>query len=178
MQEELGHFVFFMSIALEKNHRSWQSPGLSDLWPTSGWPTPAGTRLSSSHRVPGGGGGGPAESRSHIVPTRVSLVSRCLSVPRCYSLASMCSCPLLTQVFTSPEIRFTEHGAFQKPGDTSGALQFNGAHYGNQLNAEERDKSDYLPAPSTRDSQPTLMGAHLWPHSVTQPSLSAAVTNL
>lgn len=90
----------------------------------------------------------------------------------------MCSCPLLTQVFTSPEIRFTEHGAFQKPGDTSGALQFNGAHYGNQLNAEERDKSDYLPAPSTRDSQPTLMGAHLWPHSVTQPSLSAAVTNL
>ena len=124
------------------------------------------------------GRGGPAEPRSHIVPTRVSLVSRCLSVPRCYSLASMCSFPLLTQVFTSPEIRFTEHSAFQKPGDTSGALQFNGAHYGNQLNAEERDKSDYLPTPPTRDRQPTLMGAHLWPHSVTQPSLSATVTNL
>ena len=37
---------------------------------------------------------------------------------------------------------------------------------------------NYLPTPSTRDAQPTLMGAHLWPHSVTQPSLSATVTNL
>lgn len=55
--------------------------------------------------------------------------------------------PLLTPVFTSPEIRFTEHSAFQKPGDTTGASQFNGAHYGNQLNAEERDKYELFTNP-------------------------------
>lgn len=65
-----------------------------------------------------------------------------------------------------------------KPGDTSGAQQFNEAHYGNQLNAEELDKWRLFTSPSTGDSQTVLMGAHLRPPSVTQPSLSTAVTNL
>lgn len=50
-------------------------------------------------------------------------------------------------VFTSPQIRLTKHSAFQKPGDTSGAAQFSGAHYGNQLNAEERDKWELFTNP-------------------------------
>lgn len=117
--------------------------------------------------------------QSHTAPTPPPQRQPRFSVPRSCSPASMCSSPLLTHVLTSAEIRFTEHSAFRKPGVRSGASQFNGAHYGNQLNAEERDKFELFTTPSTRDPRkPTLMGAPLRPHSVTQPSLSAAVTNL
>lgn len=57
------------------------------------------------------------------------------------------------------------------------ASQFNGAHYGNQLNAEQRDKCELFTSPSP-DIQQLLMGAHLQPSSVIQPSLSAPPAHL
>lgn len=57
------------------------------------------------------------------------------------------------------------------------ASQFNGAHYGNQLNAEQRDKCELFTSPSP-DIQQLLMGAHLQPSSVIQPSLAAPLAHL
>lgn len=101
-----------------------------------------------------------------------------LSVPRNYCLASMCSFPSLTHVFTSAEIRFIERSAFRRPGDPSGASQFSGAHYGSQLNAEERDKSELSTNPFHQRLTAHANGSSLAASLSPQPSLSATVTNL
>lgn len=83
-----------------------------------------------------------------------------------------------TMVYTSPQIRFTEHRAFQEPGDTSGALRFSGAHYGNQLNAEERGKWELFTNPFRQRHTGLANGSSFVASLGPPPSLSATVTDL
>lgn len=107
--------------------------------------TPADSQLRSSHLVPTRG-----HDRIPAATPRPPESAWALgaSVPPDAAAQHRCAFPFVnTMVFTSPQIRFTEHSAFQKTGDTSGASQFSGAHYGNQLNAEERDKWELFTNP-------------------------------
>lgn len=120
----------------------------------------------------------PGEARTELRP-QVS-TTRVSQGPGYFSVLSCCPRALMLTQWSSPlhksdsqsTVHFRSLGAPRGPRGSMELIMEISKRLRSEISA------NCLPAPSTRDRQTTLVGAHWWPYLVTQCSLSAAVTNL